>query len=432
MERTLADGPPAQLSLKMILALLTILAILVVDGLDLQMLAFAAPSMLGEWGVTKAQFGLALAAAPLGMAFGTLLGGTLGDRLGRRVVLLWSCAAFCLLTLVVPLSQNLLLLAVIRFFSGIGFGAVAPNAFMLAMEISPKTMAPRIAGLMAIGTALGGVLGGSLALVVINHAGWQACFYVSSAITGAIFLAALRLLPESPVWLATHRGAEAEPRPGATRHAAPGGTSVPDLMAKLFAPSETRKNLGVVLSFFSYAFVSYAFLTWMPTVLQAAGFPSTAAIQSGIAYNACAIAASLAAGWIIERTGTRASVFGAVVVAFVALLVMLYVLAQHLTGPSGILLILLSSALVGLSTGLTVPAVYLIVSVSYEVQVRSTAAGLGGTAARVGGILVSLAGGAVLGAGSEGGALFVAVLLGMVVLLAASNLVIQVHVPRRT
>jgi AAHS family 4-hydroxybenzoate transporter-like MFS transporter len=413
-------------------ALLVLLAVLVVDGLDLQILAFAAPAILKEWGVSKAQFSWAIAAAPMGMAVGTFFGGWLGDRLGRRVVIVWSCAFFCLLTFAAPFSNGILLLSVIRFFSGIGFGAVAPNAFMLAVEISPKAQGSKVTGLMAIGTALGGVFGGSLALLVLARFGWQACFFVSSAITAVIFLASLFLIPESPAWK-IRRNSPGEKRPAGMPPPAEGSLdgATPRVSNRLFDRAHSRKNVGVILSFFSYAFVSYAFLTWMPTVLQVAGLPPDLAIQCGIAYNACAILASLSAGWLIDSVGTRTTIQAAVGLGVVALGGLLYLVGGAPPDGQIALLSLAASGLVGLSTGITVPAVYLIVSASYDVELRATAAGMGGTAARMGGILVSFSGGSLLAVGQAGPFLFLAVLLAVTLLLGVSAGVINTHVARR-
>src|SRR5690606_26785620 len=59
------------------------LIVLVIEGIDLQSLPIVTPLVLEEWGIDRAVFGPALAAALFGMAFGSSLGGWLGDRWGR-------------------------------------------------------------------------------------------------------------------------------------------------------------------------------------------------------------------------------------------------------------------------------------------------------------------------------------------------------------
>ena len=56
----------------------------VFDGFDIQGVAFVAPELLKQWGITRAALGPVLAAGLVGMAAGSLLLGPLGDRIGRR------------------------------------------------------------------------------------------------------------------------------------------------------------------------------------------------------------------------------------------------------------------------------------------------------------------------------------------------------------
>ena len=51
------------------------LAVLVIEGIDLQSLPILTPLILEDWGIDRALFGPALAAALFGMAFGSSLGG---------------------------------------------------------------------------------------------------------------------------------------------------------------------------------------------------------------------------------------------------------------------------------------------------------------------------------------------------------------------
>ena len=60
------------------------LLVLVLDGLDIQILALVAPSLVREWGVTRAALGPAMSAALVGMACGAPLGGALA-RLSHSV-----------------------------------------------------------------------------------------------------------------------------------------------------------------------------------------------------------------------------------------------------------------------------------------------------------------------------------------------------------
>ena len=84
-----------------------VLAALVVDGIDTQLLALVAPLIMAEWGIDKASFGPAMSAALFGMALGAGSGGWLGDRLGRKTVLVGATLLFGCATFAVGLAQSL-------------------------------------------------------------------------------------------------------------------------------------------------------------------------------------------------------------------------------------------------------------------------------------------------------------------------------------
>src|SRR5688572_28861593 len=63
-------------------------SLIVLDGMDGQVLANALPSLTREWNLPRAAFATASAAAPFGMMLGGVLGGILSDRIGRRTALL--------------------------------------------------------------------------------------------------------------------------------------------------------------------------------------------------------------------------------------------------------------------------------------------------------------------------------------------------------
>src|SRR4029077_11685338 len=67
---------------------------IILDGVDNQLLPNAVHLLAPEWGLQPPAFRNALATGPFGMMIGGLAGGMLGDRHGRRTVLLSSVLAF--------------------------------------------------------------------------------------------------------------------------------------------------------------------------------------------------------------------------------------------------------------------------------------------------------------------------------------------------
>ena len=59
---------------------------IILDGVDNQLLGNAVPALMKDWALPRAAFATVLATGPFGMLFGAVLGGMLGDRVGRATV----------------------------------------------------------------------------------------------------------------------------------------------------------------------------------------------------------------------------------------------------------------------------------------------------------------------------------------------------------
>src|SRR5882757_5952299 len=60
------------------------------DGFDVLAIAYTAPSIAREWGLSPANLGVVFSAGPLGMGLGAVLIAPIADRLGRRPIVLLS------------------------------------------------------------------------------------------------------------------------------------------------------------------------------------------------------------------------------------------------------------------------------------------------------------------------------------------------------
>ena len=125
----LDDGPwtTAQILASVIAALGIIL-----DGFDGQLIGFAIPSLIKEWGASRGDFAPVVAAGLVGMAIGSLIAGYIGDRFGRRVALFVSVFLFGAATSAIGLSPNLIVIGALRFVAGLGIGGTLPSATTLA------------------------------------------------------------------------------------------------------------------------------------------------------------------------------------------------------------------------------------------------------------------------------------------------------------
>ena len=110
---------------------------LVMDGFDIQAIAFAAPALTQEWNIERSALGPVLASALLGMALGAALIGQYGDRRGRRNALIASCALMAVGSICSALATGPLELGLFRFLTGVGMGGAMPNSTALMFEFAP-------------------------------------------------------------------------------------------------------------------------------------------------------------------------------------------------------------------------------------------------------------------------------------------------------
>jgi MFS family permease len=112
----------AQLGRMQILVLTLCALAAILDGFDLQAIAFTGPVIAQEWGIEATALGVVFSAALAGMTFGALLVGMLGDRFGRKVAVGLSVAIFGLFTLAIVSANSYTELLVYRFLVGLGVG----------------------------------------------------------------------------------------------------------------------------------------------------------------------------------------------------------------------------------------------------------------------------------------------------------------------
>jgi DHA1 family tetracycline resistance protein-like MFS transporter len=121
--------------------------------------------------------------------------GNLGDRYGRRPVLLMSLAAFCLDYLLMGFAPSVGWLFVGRAIAGVA-GAVYSPAMAYIADVSPPEKRAQSFGLVGaafgLGFIIGPAIGGMLAVF-----GPRAPFFAAAALAGLNFVYGLFVLPES-------------------------------------------------------------------------------------------------------------------------------------------------------------------------------------------------------------------------------------------
>jgi EmrB/QacA subfamily drug resistance transporter len=134
-----------------------------------------------------------------------LLGGSLGDRYGRRRVFVLGVGLFTVASLLCAIAPSVQLLIAARLLQGVGGALLTPGSLaIIEASFRPGDRARAIgawSGLGGVATALGPLLGGYL----IGAISWRAIFVINLPIGILVALAATRHVPESSDPTATGR-----------------------------------------------------------------------------------------------------------------------------------------------------------------------------------------------------------------------------------
>jgi MFS transporter, AAHS family, 4-hydroxybenzoate transporter len=342
--------------------------VLLLEGYDIAAVGYAIPSLIDAWRVAPSGFTQALTAGNVGLLLGSLSVGSLGDRLGRKPMLIGCVAVLGVFSLLAALAGSPLQLAALRFLTGLGLGGGIPLAIALASDFAPPMARGRLVILMSAGVPMGFTIGGLLSSQLVSIFGWPAIFVVGGVLPLAMVpLLALRL-PESVALRAATR-----------RH---------NLVAALFqnglAPCTALLWAINLLSLLGVYFI----LLWMPAMLHSTGVSPSQAILATTMYALGVIASPLLAAPVVDRIGmervlTCGLVFGALCVLSIGLF----------DPPFWLLSVVICGAGIG---GGCQAGINSLSGLVYPPVIRSTGAGWALGAGRVGTIVGPLLGGVLL------------------------------------
>ena len=138
-----------------------------------------------------------LNAYTLALASLILLGGSLGDRLGRRRIFIIGTGWFAIASLLCAIAPNEQFLIAARALQGIGGALLTPGSLaIISASFHPDDRAAAVgawSGLSGVSTALGPLLGGWL----VQDFSWRWAFAINIPLAVAVVTLALRFVPET-------------------------------------------------------------------------------------------------------------------------------------------------------------------------------------------------------------------------------------------
>lgn len=284
--------------------------IVLLDGFDTAAIGFIAPSLIGEWGVSRQALAPVLSAALFGLATGAVLAGPLSDRVGRKLVLGVSVLLFGAACAWSAFATTLTELAILRFVTGIGLGAAMPNAVTLMSEYCPDRRRATLTNAMFCGFPLGAALGGFLAAWMIPHWGWRSVLLLGGVAPVLLGIVIVLALPESVRFLLARGGRQEQVRATLRRISASadqaaafvttGKEAAGGGMGVIMSPSYRLGTMMLWLAYFMGLVIFYALINWMPLLFKDAGLSAHHATLVAALFPLGGVGAVMS-GWLMDR-----------------------------------------------------------------------------------------------------------------------------------
>ena len=290
-------------------------AVQILDGVDVNALAFVAPTLARQFHATPAEIGPIFGIGFFGMLIGNSLVGGLADRFGRKRLIVASCVVFGALTLGVAAAGSLRQLMVLRFLAGIGLGGALPNVVALTGAFAPRRLRGTAIGIIYSGIPLGSVIGGLVAAPLVPRFGWPVIFIVGGILPLIAAAVLARVMPESILFLAVVRKDAARvarllrridpqgdyPEDAAYRVAEPRQDGVP--VRRLFAEGRGRATLLLWSIVLADLLCLHFLFSWTTTILRQTGLPLATAILLSTLVAGSSVVCTFAVGPLMDRYG---------------------------------------------------------------------------------------------------------------------------------
>jgi YNFM family putative membrane transporter len=166
------------------------------------MIPYSTQAIVPEIGLSlaigPATTGLTITVVVVGIAVGAWLMGPLSDRIGRRRVMVGSCALLAVPTLLIAFTSGIVELLILRSLQGLLLPGLLTVATAYVYEAFPAHRVPTVVGIYTSALVLGGFLGRTTPALLVEYIGWRDSLAVLAVpvLISAVLIAVL--LPVAP------------------------------------------------------------------------------------------------------------------------------------------------------------------------------------------------------------------------------------------
>ena len=382
-----------------VLALVLLGGVMLIDGYDLNAMALAVPWLAPELGLEPTAFGIVHSAVLLGLGAGALLVAPLGDRIGRKPVIVGGCLAIAVATFATGLSASITAFAIWRLLTGIALGACLANVSALSAEMAPEGKRSTMMALVSAGISIGALIAGFTAPELVDLGGWRMLFFLPGVIALTLAIGLALVLP---------RDERVSQAPSAARAKVP--------LVELLRPPLLFPLAVFAGAYTLNAVALYMLISWTPVVLPQAGFPVDLAARVQGLLQGCGLVVGIGLAVLLDRWKPGAALalgYAVIAAAFVAI---------WATPPAPVLWSVLLLVAGGGVSGIHA-ALMALTPKLFPSRVLSSAIGTGVAVSRIGAVAAPLIGGALIAGGIAPAAYFLTLVVPVAICAALVLLV---------
>src|SRR5438132_5816600 len=169
-------------------------------GYDTLIISGAVIFLRDHFALSPAAIGFAGSSIIIGCLIGTLIVGSVSDRLGRKRSLILAALLFGLSALGTALPRTFLEFSIFRILGGVGMGVAMVISPVYIAEIAPAKIRGFLVTLNQF-VIVSGALGAIVVGYMLSFEGRWRWMFASEFVPAALLLAGVLLVPESPRWL---------------------------------------------------------------------------------------------------------------------------------------------------------------------------------------------------------------------------------------
>ncbi len=291
------------------------------DAFDALTVAYVLPALIPLWQLHPSDIGLLISIGYAGQVIGGVTSGWLAERHGRVPLMIANIALFSLMSFCCIFAGSYTTLLILRFLQGIGLGGEVPIANTYISEFAKSQKRGRFVLIQQLMFPIGLTTVALAGTFVVPHLGWQWMFFFGS-LPILLVLPMVRVLPESPRWLASRGRAEDADRV-LTRIEAlvsrQGAIELPPIPPDVVpaAPSEPRfhdlfrgiylkRTLSLWVLWFCAYLLTYSITGWLPSIMRTVyHLPVGESNLYGFVVNIVGLLVLLFAAFSIDRIGRK-------------------------------------------------------------------------------------------------------------------------------